>query len=258
MSITDTAEEIKMYAEVNGLKMYYEVHGDGLPLVVLHGGLHSIDVSFGALLPWLAENFQVIAVDLQGHGRTGDIDRPPLLEHLAADVVALLDLLGVERADLFGYSLGGLVALTAATHHPDRVRRMVLAATHFRQDGYHDEIHDGDEDSDRMPTQEEFESWHAAYTRVAPDPGNFEEFGQKVSGVVHSFRDWTPEELLAITAPTLLVVGDNDFVRISHAELMRDLLGDARLAVLPDTRHTEVTQRVDLVVPMVTTFLRRP
>jgi pimeloyl-ACP methyl ester carboxylesterase len=258
VSITDEPEEIKMYAEVNGLRMYYEVHGDGRPVVLLHGGLHSIDLSFGDLLPWLAEDFRIIAVDLQGHGRTGDIDRPPLLEHLATDVLALLDELGVGRADLVGYSLGGLVALTMATHHPDRVRRMVLAATHFRQDGYHDDVVKGDESTGRLPTPEEFEAWRAAYAAVAPDPDHFRDFAERMSEVVHSFADWTPDELRAITAPTLLVVGDNDFVRLPHAEEMRDLLAGSRLAVLPDTRHSEVMRRADLLLPMVTAFLRTP
>jgi pimeloyl-ACP methyl ester carboxylesterase len=256
VSITDMPEEIKMYAEVNGLRMYYEVHGEGRPLVLLHAGLHSIHVSFGPLLPWLAEEFQVIAVDLQGHGRTADVDRPPLLEHLAADVVALLDRLGVERADFFGYSLGGLVSLTVATHHPGRVRRLVLASTHFRQDGYHDDVLRGDEHSDRLPTRREFESWYTAYRRIAPAPDHFWELERTVSGVVHSFRDWTHDELRAITAPTLLILGDNDFVRLSHADQMRDLLADARLAVLPGTRHTEVMRRVDLVLTMAMAFLR--
>lgn len=245
-----------MYAEVNGLKMYYEVHGEGPPLVVLHGGLHSIDVSFGALLPWLIEDFQVIGVDLQGHGRTEDVERPPLIEHLAADVVALLDQLGIERPDFFGYSLGGLVSLSVATHFPERAGRLVLASTHFRQDGYYEEIAKSDPSSTRLPTQEEFESWHSAYLRVAPDPDHFWAFAERLSGVVHSFRDWTPDELRAITAPTLLVLGDNDFIRLSHAEQMRDLLPDSRLAVLPGTRHSEVMQRVDLLLSMVTTFLR--
>jgi pimeloyl-ACP methyl ester carboxylesterase len=258
VSITDEPEEIKMYAEVNGLRMYYEVHGEGHPVVLLHGGLHSIDLSFGGLLPSLAQDFRIIAIDLQGHGRTEDIDRPPLLEHLAADVLALLDGLGVDRADFFGYSLGGLVSLTLATHYPDRVRRMVLAATHFRQDGYHDEIVKGDQESGRLPTPEEFESWHAAYAKVAPDPDHFWAFAERLSGVVHSFRDWTEDELRAITAPALIVVGDNDFVRVDHAEEMRDLLPDSRLAVLPGTRHSEVMERADLVLPMVRAFLRSP
>ena len=258
VSITDAPEEIKMYAEVNGLRMYYEVHGDGRPVVLLHGGAQTIDVTFGELLPWLAEDFQVIAVELQGHGRTEDIDRPPLLEHLASDVLALLDELGVDRADFFGYSLGGLVSLTVATHYPDRVRRLVLAATHFRRDGYHDDIRKGAEDSDRMPTREEFESWHAAYTKVAPDPDHYFALAQRMSEVVHSFRDWTADELRAITAPTLLIVGDNDFIRLPHAEQMRDLLPDSRLAVLPGTRHSEVMQQFDLVLSMVTAFLRTP
>lgn len=241
-----------MYADVNGLHMYYETHGEGLPLVALHGGMLSIDLTFRDVLPALADGRQVIAIDLQGHGRTADIDREPLLSHLADDVLALLDQLGVAQADFIGFSLGGLVSLTIATTRPERVNRLFLASTHFRQAGYHDEIAKGDMSSSRMPTEQEFQSWLEAY---GPGPDSFWAFSKKLTGVVHSFEDWTPDQLRAITAPTLLVVGDNDFIRLSHAEEMRDLLPNAHLAVLPNTRHSEVMERADLLVPLIKDYL---
>lgn len=241
-----------MYADVNGLHLYYEMHSEGRPLVALHGGMLSIDITFRDVLPALATCRQVIAIDLQGHGHTADIDREPLLSHLADDVLALLDQLGVEQADFIGFSLGGLVSLTIATTRPERVNRQFLASTHFRQAGYHAEIAKGDMSSSRMATEQEFHSWLEAYE---PGPDRFWEFNKKLTGVVHSFDDWTPDQLRAITAPTLLVIGDNDFVRLSHAEEMRELMPNAHLAVLPNTRHTEVMHRTKLLLPLIEDYL---
>src|SRR4051812_1614953 len=110
------------YADVNGLRLYYEQRGEGPPLVLLHGGLLTVELSFGQVIPVLAEHHRVIAVEVQGHGRTADIDRAMTFEHLAADVVGLLDHLGIDRADVFGFSLGGLTTYELLVHHPDRVR----------------------------------------------------------------------------------------------------------------------------------------
>src|SRR3954469_11779035 len=127
------------YADVNGLQLYYEEHGSGDPLVLLHGGIHAGEM-FGAILPQLAEGRRVIAVDLQGHGHTADIDRPLRPELMAGDIAALIEHLGLERADVMGYSLGGLVALRTAIQHPERVRRLVLVSVAFRRDGSHPDV----------------------------------------------------------------------------------------------------------------------
>jgi len=137
--------------------------------------------------------------------------------------------------------------------HPKRVR-LVLASTHFRQDGFHSEFIAGDQTSARMPTQQEFQSWQESYQRIAPNPDHFGSVAEKLSVIVNSFSDWTPDRLRAITAPTLIVLGDNDFVRIEHAVELHELLPDARLAVLPGTRHTEVMHRPELR-SMVAEFL---
>lgn len=254
--MTTTAGTRGAYAAVNGLQMYYEVHGTGRPLVLLHGGALTLDVSFGRILPALAEGHQVIAVELQGHGRTADIDRPPRLDLLAGDVVALLDRLGIDRADLFGYSLGGLVATEVAVRHPARVDRLVLAAVHFRPDGYHPEIVDPRQDSPRLPTLDDFAQMQSAYAAVAPDPGHFEAFLERLQPLVTEFRGWSDAQLQALTAPTLLVVGDTDFVRLEHIVAVHDLLPDARLAVLPGCTHMDVVRRGDLL-PAVRRFLDR-
>ncbi|PRY00018.1 alpha/beta fold hydrolase [Allonocardiopsis opalescens] len=245
------------YADVNGLRMYYEVRGEGRPLVLLHGGVHTIELSFGALLEPLSTGRRTIAVELQGHGRTADTGRELSYERLAADVVALLDVLGIERADVFGYSFGGLTALQTAIGHPERVDRLVLAAVHYRADGYHPEITDPAQDSPRLPTEADFADMVAAYRRVAPDPDHFDAFMARMNESVHGDEGWPEEALRGIAAPTLLILGDTDFIRLDHAVRMHELIPDARLAVLPGTTHMEVVRRAELVVPMVDAFLAR-
>ncbi|MHA6795572.1 alpha/beta fold hydrolase [Pseudonocardia bannensis] len=253
--VTTTGTE-GAYATVNGLRMYYEVHGSRRPLILLHGGMLTVDLTFGLVLPALAEQHQAIGVELQGHGHTEDIDRPLRLDFLADDVVALMDHLGLERADIFGYSLGGLVATELAVRHPGRVDRLVLAATHFRPDGYHPEIHDPRQDSPRLPTEADFAEMQQAYAAVAPDPDHFEAFLEKAQPVVADFRGWPDGQLQAITTPTLLVIGDTDFVRLEHAAAILDLIPDARLAVLPGCTHMDVMRRAELL-PVVRPFLDR-
>jgi pimeloyl-ACP methyl ester carboxylesterase len=252
-----TMTQASGYAPVNGLNMYYEVHGTGRPLVLMHGGLHTIDLSFGQVLPGLAASRRAIGVELQGHGHTADIHRPFTLVGLADDIVGLLDLLGIERADVFGFSLGGLVATQLAVTRPERVDRVVLAASHFHPDGYYDDIRDPAlfATSTRMPTEQDFAAMREAYERVAPDPAHFTDFAEKVSTAVGTFTGWSADELGSIKTPTLIMVGDNDFVRVEHAAEMRDLIPDSRLAVLPDTTHIQLTQRAELVVPIVERFL---
>jgi pimeloyl-ACP methyl ester carboxylesterase len=246
------------YASVHGLELYYEIHGTGKPLVALHGGLLTIDLTFGAILPSLAESHQVIAVELQGHGHTADTDRELTFPNLASDVVALLDHLGIERADIFGFSLGGLTAIQTAITYPDRVNRLVLAGTHFRTSGYHDDIRDPEKwaTSTRMPTENDFKEMQDAYARVAPDPSHFQAFMAKASAAPDTVDEWASDDLRAITAPALIIVGDNDFVRIEHAAEMRDLIPRSQLAVLPGTSHMTVMRRIDLLCPLVEGFLR--
>jgi pimeloyl-ACP methyl ester carboxylesterase len=250
------------YAEVNGLKMYYETHGpaDGArrPLVLLHGGVHTIGLSFTAVLPGLAEDRRVVAPELQGHGHTADTDRAMSVPQFADDVVALLDELGIEQADFLGFSLGGLTALEVAVRHPGRVGRLVLASVQYRQDGYHDEVRTPDYSSPRLPGQADFQEWADAYAAVAPHPEHFQNFLGKVTGAAHAPLPWSADDLRALAAPTLLVVGDTDFVRIEHAAEMQRLIPDARLAVLPDTTHVALMRRTSLLLPLLTEFLDGP
>jgi pimeloyl-ACP methyl ester carboxylesterase len=230
-----------------------------LTLIMLHGGAYTFHLSFDSLLPALTAERKVIGVELQGHGHTADSDRPFSIRQCAEDVIALLDHLGVERADLFGYSLGGLVSTEVAVSVPDRVGRVVLAASHVRStraEAYYPEITALELDSPRMPTEEESAAMKRAYDEVAPNPEDFFPFVVKIQPAVHDFDGWTDEQLARLTMPVLIIIGDTDFVRLEHGVEMKQLLPNAQLAVLPGTKHLQVI-RPDLVLPMVTAFLRQ-
>jgi pimeloyl-ACP methyl ester carboxylesterase len=239
------------YAPVNGLQLYYEIHGSGRPLVLLHGGLMTIDLNFGPLLGPLAASRQVIAVELQGHGRTADTGRPMTIEALAGDVVALLDHLGIAEADMFGFSLGGLVGYAVALGAPARVGKLIAASADPHRPPGRESAPPGE---DRLPTPADFQAWRDAYEAVAPDPGNFDEFAAKVSALVHEFPGWT-SELRSLQVPALLIFGDRDFSPLPDVVEMFGLLPDAQLAVLPGTTHVGVTRRPGEVLALITPFL---
>jgi pimeloyl-ACP methyl ester carboxylesterase len=253
----NAAADRDTYADVDGLHMYYEVHGEGSPLVLLHGGMLTIDLSFAGLIPTLSAKHRVIGVEMQGHGRTADIDRVISPAILAADVVALLDHLGIDRAHVLGHSMGGAVTLELAVSHPDRVRSIVPISASVRLDGMHEDLLDPTKHatSTRMPTQQDFTEFRDAYLRLSPHPDHFDDFLSALSSSNADLEGWSDEQLAGITAPTLLVFGDHDFVTIEHAALMQRLIPDARLAVLPDTTHMQVTRRANILLPMLADFL---
>jgi pimeloyl-ACP methyl ester carboxylesterase len=239
------------YAPVNGLQLYYESRGSGRPLVLLHGGLLTIDLSFGPLLEPLAESHQVIAVELQGHGHTADIERPMTIEALASDVVGLLDHLQIAEADVLGFSLGGLVACEVALSEPSRVGKLVLASADPHRPPGRESV---PLDDDRLPTPADFQAMRDAYEAVAPDPSHFDAFAVRTSSMVHEFPGWT-DELRSLDHPTLLVFGDRDFSPLPDVVEMFELLPDAQLAVLPDTTHIDVTRRPGPLLAVLTPFL---
>ena len=259
------------YAEVNGLNMYHEIHGTGQPLVMLHGAYMTID-AMGEVVPALAETRQVIAVELQGHGRTADIDRPVSYELMADDVAALLRHLVIEKADVFGYSMGGGVALQVAIRHPEVVRNLVVASASYTSDGMHPEL------LEMIPTltPEVFAGSpiEEAYLRIAPNPEDFPTLVAKIKQLDMQPFAWPPEDIRGIAAPTLLIVGDSDAIRLEHAvELFRLLgggvMGDlaglpkSQLAVLPGTTHfvppgSAVLDRADWLLSMIPPFLDAP
>ncbi|WP_211282158.1 alpha/beta fold hydrolase [Diaminobutyricimonas aerilata] len=248
------------YTEINGIALYYEIHGadnPGTPLILLHGGAYTFHLSFDAVLPALSTDHRVIGIELQGHGHTADSDRPFTLQQCAEDVLALMDHLDIGEADFFGFSIGGLTATEVAVRAPERVRRLVLAASHFgrtRGVGYYSDITDVKLDSPRMPTEEQGNAMIAAYAEVAPNPDGFFDFVPKAQSEVHEFEGWSPEQLAGLTMPVLIIIGDTDFVRLEHAVEMKESVPDGQLAILPGTKHLEVI-RPDLVLPMVSAFL---
>ena len=241
------------YAAVNGINLYYEIHGSGQPLVLLHGGLGAIEM-FGEVLPLLAQSRQVIAVDLQAHGRTANIDRPMSYEAMADDIRALISHLGLKQADVMGYSLGGGVALQIAIRHPDSVRKLVLVSTPFMRNGWHEAnlsgmAQMGAEAAEFMKQTPMYQMYSALAPRVEDWPVLLTQMGQ----LMRRDYDWS-KDVAALKTPTLLVVGDADSVRTSHAVAFFELLGggkvdagwdglgmsNSQLAILPAVTHYSI------------------
>jgi pimeloyl-ACP methyl ester carboxylesterase len=265
VSVSPETLDTSGYAKVNGLEMYYEIHGSGgTPLVLLHGAFSAIGTSFEHLLPGLAKRRQVIAFELQGQGHTADIDRPLSMDSMAADVVAAMQQLGVEQADFFGYSLGAGVAMRVAIANPGVVRKLVFMSAGYRKDGVHPGLWDM---LGEMKPEMLFGSpFHEEYLRIAPRPGDFDRFFAKKTEMDRQTQDLPTEVLRGINVPTLTMIGDSDIITPEHAvELFRlfgggvmgDMVGlpDAQLAILPGTTHLTIAHRPDLVVPIVTAFL---
>lgn len=258
----------KGYASVNGLDMYYEIHGTGQPLVLIHGAFSAIGTSFGALLPELARTRQVIALELQAHGHTADIDRPLTLEGMADDVAAAIQQLRLGQADVFGYSMGAFVALQLVIRHPEVVRKLVLASVSFTLSGVHPGLMEG---MGEMTPEMMFGSqWHEEYLKIAPHPEHFARLFAKKTEMDRNTRDLSPEDIQAIKSPTLIIIGDSDLIRPEHAVEMFRLLGggvfgdtpaglpNSQLAILPGTSHVSIVSRSELLVPMITSFLDAP
>ncbi|WP_377352593.1 alpha/beta fold hydrolase [Plantactinospora siamensis] len=203
------------YADVNGLHLYYETHGTGRPLILLHGGLGSGEM-FGPVLPLLAERHQVIVPDLQGHGRTADIGRPFDLASLADDVAALIDHLGLDRPDVVGFSVGGGVALHVAARHPDKVGRAVAASAYIRSDAVYAEIR-GQQGQVNAAAAEFMKEtpMYELYQRVAPRPEDFPRLLDKVGAWMAKDFDFT-DLVRGLQVPTLIVAGDADMAPPSH------------------------------------------
>src|SRR6202167_2121830 len=248
------------YAPVNGLKMYYEVHGSGEPVVLLHGAFMTITNNWDGWIGELSKTRRVIAVEMQGHGRTADIERDISSENLADDVASLLDHLKIPNADLIGYSMGGGVAMKCAVRHPDKVRKVVVISSTFRRDGMIKEA------ADSIPklTAEDFKGSpiETEYKKLSPTPDDFPKFVQRIVATFSKGYDFGADKLKATTTPMFFIHGDADGVRLAHvAEMFRlkggEIHGDmkprcaSRLAILPDTTHVTLMQRIPVIVPMV-------
>ncbi len=252
------------YAPVNGLKMYYEVHGQGEPLVLLHGAFMAITDEWRDWANELAKTHKVIAVEMQGHGRTADIKRDLTYENLADDIGGLLDYLKIPNADVMGYSLGAGVAMQIAIRHPEKVRKVVVISAPFRRDGWVKEANDA------WPNfrYEMFKGTPAETERekLNPVPNSFPSLFDHIKAAAMRPYDFGADKLKATKAPMFFIFGDADGVRLDHiAEMYRlkggDLHGDirphpeSRLAILPDTTHVTLMNRMSIIVPMVNDFL---
>jgi len=252
------------YAPVNGVKMYYEVHGSGEPVVLLHGAFMTITNNWTGWIGELSKTRKVIAVEMQGHGRTADIPRDITYENLADDVAALLEQLKIPRADLIGYSMGGAVAMQCAIRHPDKVRKVVVISSMFRRDGMVKEA------LDAFPklTADAFKGSpiEAEYKKLSPTPDEFPNFVKRILATASKGHDLGADKLKATTAPMFLIHVDADGIRLEHvAEMFRlkggEIHGDmkprsaSRLAILPNTTHVTLMQRIPIIVPMVNDFL---
>lgn len=253
--------EIKSgHIAANGINYYYEIHGKGEPMLLLHGGLGSIEM-FEPDLTTLAENRMVIAVDLQGHGRTELGDRPINLVDMGDDMAAILSQLGKNQVDVMGYSMGGGVALRLAVQHPEMVRRLVIVSTPFAQDGFYPEMlpqqaQVGAAMADMMKETPMYKS----YVAIAPHPEDFSRLLDRMGEYMRQPYNWS-EDVKKLKMPVLLIYGDSDMIRLDHvvefyhllggglkdAGWQREYMSQNRLAILPDLTHYEISMSPKLV-----------
>ncbi len=219
------------YAAVNGIRMYYETHGParGVPLVLLHGGGSTIDTTFGRILPFLARDRRVIAVEEQAHGRTTDRDAPLSFATSADDVAALLGQLGIERADVFGFSNGASIGMQIAIRHPQSVRKLVFASAMTKKDGAHPQLWSFMQTADisNMP-----QPLQDAFLKVNPDRAKLKVMHDKDAERMRRFQDVPDAWVRTVRAPTLILIGDHDIVKPEHAVELTHMIADARLLVL--------------------------
>jgi pimeloyl-ACP methyl ester carboxylesterase len=254
------------YADVNGLRMYYEIHGEGRPLVLIHGAFATISM-FGELLTRLAQNHRVIAIEQQGHGHTALTDREMTYELMTEDNVALLRHLGIEGADVVGYSMGSAMAMLMASRHPELVRKLVLISPSISPEGIHPGILEGIEHI----TPEVFAGTplEEAYMSAAPRPEDWPRLIAKVKKLDTNYVGWPPEVMRQIEAPTMIMIGDSDITTPEHAVEMFRLVGGgvagdvvglpkSQLAILPGTTHVSVMFKFDWVTSMIEEFLEAP
>ncbi len=262
---TNTSNSAGKYASVNGVDLYYEMHGTGTPLILLHGGFGTLE-TFNAVAPTLALNHQVIGVDLYGHGRTALTSRPLRFEHMADDISGLIQHLGLGKADVLGYSLGGAVALQTAIRHPEQVNKLVVISSPFKRTGWHPEMQTGM--SSIAPEFFVGTLLHDVYMKSAPKPEDFSRFVTNMREAMSQNYDWT-EQVSALKMPTLIIAGDSDGLPPSHAVAFFTLLGGglkdagwngehlipSQLAILPRTTHYDIVSRADLLLPVLAPFL---
>ena len=257
------AQPVGNRVEVNGMQMYYEVSGQGDPLVVLHGAYMNIP-TMGEIIPMLAEGHRVYALEFQGHGRTTDVDRPITYPNLADDVAAFMDAVGLESADVFGYSMGAGAGLRLAITHPEKVDLLVAASVAYDVEGWQPAF----KEAIPQMTVEMITSMPFAedYRELAADPDGFPALAEKLIALEHEPMTWG-DDVAEMTTPVLIVAGDADVATLEHNVAMFRLLGGggmgdmgqplpaSRLAVMPATSHTAVINQPELLLAFIEPFL---
>jgi pimeloyl-ACP methyl ester carboxylesterase len=244
------------YASVNGLKMYYEIHGTGKPLVLLHGAFGFVD-GWATVLPTLTKTHQVIAIELEGHGHTHDLDRPLTFEQMAEDTALLLTQLKIKDADFFGYSMGGTVALGVAIRHPELVRRLAIygSCTGKPEDTYDPETYKQYQSLSVDFAPKELKE---PYDKMAPDPTRWPVLVTKVKNLGIDFKGYSAAEVKSIKAQVLIMTGDRDVVRPEHAVEMYRLIPNAQLAIFPRGDHFMLWSSPDKLLSTLVPFLDGP
>jgi pimeloyl-ACP methyl ester carboxylesterase len=232
MAVSTVSSQVKgNYAKVNGINMYYEIHGSGQPLVLIHGGGSTLETTFGRILPLLSKTHRVIAVELQAHGHTSDRDAPETFEQDADDVAELLKQLNITGAVIFGFSNGGNTAMQVAIRHPQYVKKLVLASSFYKREGMYPWFwyFMKDPKIEMMP-----QIYKDEYLRI--NPGNqlgLQAMHDHDARRMQNFKNWKDDDLKAINSPALIVIGDQDVMRPEHAVAMYRLISNSRLAILP-------------------------
>lgn len=265
-TITDKAtkqDNINGYATVNGLKMYYEIHGTGTPLVLIHGGGSTIQTTFGRVLSSFAKTHKVIAVEMQAHGHTADIDRPLTFEQDADDIATLLKQLNIDKADIFGFSNGASTTLQFAIRHPDMTNKIVVASTFYKKSGAPDWFWD-------MISKPTFEGmpqiYKEAFLKINPDTHALHHMYERDVARMQAFPSIADEQMKSIKSPALIIIGDRDVVAPEHATEMHRLLANSRLAILLGGHGEyigEITTPQDTILisataSMISKFLNEP
>jgi pimeloyl-ACP methyl ester carboxylesterase len=259
-----STSDIENYAEINGIRMYYEIHGSGNPVVLIHGGGSTINTTFGKVLPLLARTNMVIAVELQAHGRTTDREAAESFDQDADDVAELLSQLNIKSADLFGFSNGGNSAMRLAIRHPQLPRKLIIASSFYKKNGMVAGFWEGMEHATFSDMPQVYKD---EYLRVNNQPAALMNMFEKDAKRMQTFEDWREEDLRSIKAATLVVVGDQDIITPEHAVEMYRLFPHGRLAILPGTHGSYMGEAMssnpnsktpEFFVAMIQDFLLEP
>ncbi|MEO8413311.1 MAG: alpha/beta hydrolase [Ginsengibacter sp.] len=256
-------DSVSGYAPVNGLKMYYEIHGSGTPLVLIHGGGSTLQTTFGRVLPGFAKTHKVIAVEMQAHGHTADIDRPLSFHQDADDIAALLRQLNIDKANIFGFSNGASTTLQLAIRHPEMTNKIIVASTFYKKAGAPAWFWN-------MMSTPTFEGmpkpYKDEYLKINPDPNALYRMYERDVARMQSFPDISEEQMKSIKAPAFIIIGDRDVATPEHAAEMHRLLPNSRLAIIPGGHGDYIGEMttpqdntvITATVSLINTFLNEP